>query len=112
MTCRRFGCPPPEVTVGEVTTMLAWALAEQVYDEQIALANEEGAADLPQPPPPTPYWELDPAVARGQLVTMGRADNCPLTDLPLDALVSRAGMLEMIARAFGYLPPVACLGAL
>jgi hypothetical protein len=60
---------------------------------------------------PAPYWESNQQLAWAELVRRRLANDCPFTAPPLEALLSRATLAEMAARAFGYLPVVAC-GAL
>jgi hypothetical protein len=107
--CPEEGCPPVMITAGDVAAMLVWAVDQKLHDE--AVAEAEGDGKIVLPPMPAPYWESNQQLAWAELVRRRLANDCPFTAPPLEALLSRATLAEMAARAFGYLPVVAC-GAL
>lgn len=107
-TCPEDGCPPKMITAGDVATMLVWAVDQKLHDEAIGSAEESSGSKVVLPPMPTPYWEMNQQMAWAELVRRGLANDCPFTAPPLDALLSRATLAEMAARAFGYLPAIAC----
>jgi hypothetical protein len=107
-TCPEEACPPKMITAGDAATMLVWAVDQKVHDEAISSAEETSGSKVVLPPMPAPYWEMNQQLAWAELVRRGLANDCPFTAPPLDALLSRATLAEMAARAFGYLPAIAC----
>lgn len=91
-------CPPPPMTRGQLMTMILWSLRQRSFEQA------EGFS-APEPDPP---WEINPAVALAELHYLDLVDPCPLLDLPLDSLVSRAQVAETIGQAFGLIPPLIC----
>jgi hypothetical protein len=104
--CPEEGCPPVLITAGDVAAMLVWAVDQKLHDEAVAEADGDGKIALP--PMPAPYWESNQQIAWAELVRRRLANDCPFTAPPLEALLSRATLAEMAARAFGYLPVLAC----
>lgn len=108
LVCPDDGCPPQMITAGDAAAMLLWAIDQRGHDDAIAAWEEADGSEELLPPTPAPYWELDGYAAWAELVNRGLANDCPFTAPRLYALLSRATLAEMAARAFGYLPVVAC----
>jgi hypothetical protein len=116
-TCPVDGCPPPSITVGEAAAIMLWVMDQAAHDDALVALEDEmemrptlTAAGV-LPPIPNPYWLTEPSVALARLATRGLADNCSVTSQSFDEVLTRAGLAEMIGKAFGYLPVVNC-GAL
>jgi hypothetical protein len=116
-TCPVDGCPPPSITVGEAAAIILWVRDQAAHDDALVALEVEMeirptliAADV-LPPLPQAYWLTEPSVALARLATRGLADNCSVTSQTFDEVLTRAGLAEMIGKAFGYLPVVNC-GAL
>jgi murein DD-endopeptidase MepM/ murein hydrolase activator NlpD len=116
-TCPVDGCPSPSITVGEAAAIVLWVTDQAAHDDAlIALENEMAvrptlSAAGVLPPVPPPYWLTEPSVALAKLAMRGLADTCSVTSPTFDEVLTRAGLAEMIGKAFGYLPVVNC-GAL
>jgi len=114
LTCPVEGCPAPLITVGQAAAILLWAQDQRAHDDAVAALEEQTALDpaatnlAVAPPLPPPYWSTDPAVALAKLAGRGLADDCPITSRPFDEVLTRAGLAEMIGKAFGYLPVLNC----
>lgn len=108
LACPDDGCPPQMITAGEAAAMLVWAIDQRIHDDAIASSDGADTSEESLPPAPAPYWETDGQLAWAQLVQRGLANNCAFTAPRLDALLSRATLAEMAARAFGYLPAITC----
>ncbi|MGH8923342.1 MAG: M23 family metallopeptidase [Acidimicrobiia bacterium] len=102
LACGGADCPEPPLTRGEVMTMLLWAVRQRAYEDVVDEAESGEAV------PPPPYWETDPYSAMSQLRSLGLANDCPMLELPLDGLLSRADLAVLVGQAFGLLPTVAC----
>lgn len=100
--CGADQCPPPPLTKGDVAAMLLWAVEQIAYEESLA-----GQSELEEVRP-TPYWDLDQAWADARLRRLGLLEDCTHLQLPLDALISRSQLAEMVGQAFGYLPIRGC----
>ncbi len=98
--CGPEDCPPPPMTRGQALTMLLWSLRQRSFEEAQGVGVSE----------PPPRWEMDEALALAGLRALGATDSCPLLELPLDSLLSRAQVAEMIGQAFGLVSPVVCSG--
>ena len=114
LTCPVDGCPPPPVTVGRAAAIVLWVQDQRAHDDALALIEESNvvspslvAAGI-VPPPPQPYWLIEPSMALAKLVERGLADDCPLTSPTFDEVLSRAGLAEMIGKALSYLPVMEC----
>ena len=116
-SCPAEGCPPPPITVGEAAAIMMWVMDQSAHDDALVALEDEmelrptliAAGVLP--PLPQPYWLTEPSVALARLASRGLADNCSVTSPSFDEVLTRAGLAEMIGKAFGYLPVVNC-GAL
>jgi hypothetical protein len=116
-TCPVDGCPPPSITVGEAAAIVLWVTDQAAHDDALVALEDEmeirptlmAAGVLP--PLPQAYWLTEPSVALARLASRGLADNCSVTSQTYDEVLTRAGLAEMIGKAFGYLPVVNC-GAL
>ena len=113
-TCPVDGCPPPPVTVGEAAAIVLWVQDQAAHDDDLVALEDEmeirpalTAAGV-LPPLPEPYWLTDPSVALTRLAGRGLGDNCPVTWQTFDEVLTRAGLAEMIGKAFGYLPVMNC----
>lgn len=91
-------CPPPPITRGELVTMVLWSLRQQSFEQA------EGSEAV-EPPARV---EMNPVSALSELQYLGLTDVCPLLDLPMDSLVSRGQVAEMIGQAFGLVPSMVC----
>ena len=116
-TCPNEGCPPPTITVGGAAAIVLWVLDQAAHDDALVALEDEmeirpalTAAGV-LPPVPQPYWLTEPSVALARLAGRGLADSCSVTSQTFDEALTRAGLAEMIGKAFGYLPVVNC-GAL
>lgn len=100
VSCGPEACPPPPMTRGQALAMIHWALrqAGSVQGQAFTIAA------------PIARWDTNPAIALADLQNMGKADACPLLDLPLDSLISRGQVAEMIGQAFGLIQPLVCGG--
>ncbi len=114
LTCPVEGCPPPPVTVGRAAAIVLWVQDQRAHDDALTLI-EESTVVSPSlvaagivPPPPQPYWLIDPSTALAKLVERGLADDCPLTSPTFDQILTRAGLAEMIGKALAYLPVMEC----
>ncbi|MGQ0848761.1 MAG: M23 family metallopeptidase [Actinomycetota bacterium] len=104
--CPPAGCIPPAITLGEAAAILIWAVDQRAHDD--AIIEFENNPDWPFLAAPPPYWEADQVVSWSRLVEGGMADDCPPLTQPLETPLTRAGLAEMIGKAFGYLPVVSC----
>jgi hypothetical protein len=91
-------CPPPPLVRGELVSMVLWSV------RQLSVEQAQGF----DPPAPAPWWEMNPANSLAELQYLGLSDVCPLLDLPLDSLVSRGQVAEMVGQAFGLVSPLLC----
>jgi hypothetical protein len=96
ISCQARDCYPT-VTVGEVARMIKWVAAWSAYDPE---------GELPIPPPS--YLDLDPVVAWGGLIDAGLATSCPVLPLQAEAMLTRAGLGELLGQALGLLPALPC----
>jgi hypothetical protein len=96
ISCQARDCYPT-VTVGEAARMIKWVAAQLAYDPD---------GELPAPPPS--YLDLDPMVAWGDLIDAGLATSCPVLPLRAEAMLTRAGLGEMLGQALGLLPALPC----
>lgn len=108
LACPEGGCAPEMITAGDVAAMLVWAVDQKLHDEAVGLGDASDGRSIVLPPMPAPYWEMNQQMAWAELVRRGLANDCPFTAPLLDALLSRATLAEMAARAFGYLPAITC----
>ena len=102
LACGADICPAPPLTRGDVVAMLHWAVQQEAYEEAASSSPDATIA------PPTPYWATDPVWAEAQLRQLGLTDDCSMINLPLDSLLSRAQLAEMVGQAFGLLPVLDC----
>ena len=112
--CPIEGCPPPTITVGGAAAIVLWVLDQAAHDDALVALEDEmeirpalTAAGV-LPPLPQPYWLTEPSVALARLAGRGLADNCLVTSHTFNEVLTRAGLAEMIGKAFGYLPVVNC----
>ncbi|MBA3360985.1 MAG: M23 family metallopeptidase [Acidimicrobiia bacterium] len=96
--CDSEPCPPPPMTKGQLATMLLWSLRQSSFEQAQGFT-------VPEPPP---RWEIQPVIALAELQYLGLADVCPVLDLPLDSLLSRGQVAEMIGQATGLIPQSPC----
>jgi hypothetical protein len=96
--CGPEQCPTPPMTRGDLVSMVLWSLRQRSYMQAQGF----------EAPQPAARWDMNPVVALSELQYLGLADVCPLLDLPMDSLVSRGQVVEMIGQAFGLVPPLMC----
>ena len=112
--CVVEACPSPTITAGEAASILLWVRDQRAHEDALA-AIEEAIDTNPAlitsvalPPVPQPYWLNDRSAALATLAQRGLADDCPMASPSWDQALTRTGLAEMIAKAFGYLPVVNC----
>jgi hypothetical protein len=113
-TCPVDGCPPPPITVGEAAAIVLWVQDQRAHEDALVIFEDSmqinpalitaGAV----PPRPQPYWLTEPSVALARLAGRGLGDSCAITSQTADEVLTRAGLAEMIGKAFGYLPVMTC----
>ena len=76
LVCSPEACPPPPMTRGQALAMIHWAVrqADSAEGHHFTVAA------------PIARWDTKPAIALADLQYMGKADICPLLDLPMDSL--------------------------
>jgi murein DD-endopeptidase MepM/ murein hydrolase activator NlpD len=113
-TCPAEGCPPPSITLGEAAAIVLWVQDQRAHEDALfiledILQNDPALVEsVVVPPAPQPYWMTEPSVALARLVDRGLADSCPITTPTFGDVLTRAELAEVIGKAFGYLPVVAC----
>ena len=112
--CGVEACPPPTVTAGQAASILLWAQDQRAHEDALAEIEDAIETDpalitsVALPPVPQPYWMADRTIALARLAERGMADDCPMASPASDQMLTRTGLAEMVAKAFGYLPVVNC----
>lgn len=75
VSCGPEACPPPPMTRGQALAMIHWALRQAGSDQGQGFTIAA----------PIARWDTNPAIALADLQNMGKADACPLLDLPSTA---------------------------